>query len=177
MILVDYTSVAQPPNLGFRYRRYALGLHTLVMSGPKLFKRRQLAIQFGDGLLQHLPMAGVAGGLKLLLQPLPREEQSLAFPFRLLFFRREWSAWSLAALRQFLLLLFHRLTLPAPRHWPDLTLIKRHGAALCGAIMRSWSGLTPRGPTKICLIEADFQRRAHIGRPRWESIGCAGRAE
>jgi hypothetical protein len=81
-----------------------------------LFKGRQLSLQFGDGVLQHLAVAGIAGGLELLGEASPGKQEALAFPVALLLARRDRGAGGFPLLRHFLLLLFYGLTLPAACH-------------------------------------------------------------
>ena len=81
-----------------------------------MVERGQLGLQFGEGLFQHLAVTGVAGGLELLPQSLPGEQQSLAPAIPLLVVGRHGTVDGISALRHFLLLLFDRFALPTASH-------------------------------------------------------------
>lgn len=57
-----------------------------------LLERRELSIQFGHRLLQHLAMAGVTGCLELPGQTFAGKKQAVTFAVAVLIVRRERSA-------------------------------------------------------------------------------------
>ncbi len=50
----------------------------------KMIKRRQLFVKLDDGLLDHLAMAGMSSGRKLLDEPLAGEHETFALAIALL---------------------------------------------------------------------------------------------
>jgi hypothetical protein len=57
-----------------------------------LLKGRQLPVEFGDGLFQHLTVAWITGSLQLLGETLAGKKQALAFLIALLFSGGDWGA-------------------------------------------------------------------------------------
>jgi hypothetical protein len=101
-------------------------VHSLSCGGVRnFFKRCQLAVEFGDSLLQHLAVSRVGGGVKLLAEALPGEPQSFSFPVPLLLVGRKWRMDGLPLLRHLFLLLFDGLTFPAACHWGILRQVRR----------------------------------------------------
>ena len=80
-----------------------------------------MAVQFGHRLFQHLAVAGVAGGLELLDEALPGEQEAIAFPLALPQFGRDRGVDVVLLCRSLFLLLFYRLTFPAACHLGNLT--------------------------------------------------------
>jgi len=72
-----------------------------------LFERFELPIEFGQGLLQHLAMTGIAGGLQLPGQAFTGEKQAVAFAVALLLVSGERSLRCFPPLGHFLLLLLY----------------------------------------------------------------------
>ena len=105
-------------------------VHSLSCGGVRnFFKRCQLAVEFGDSLLQHLAVSRVGGGVKLLAEALPGEPQSFSFPVPLLLVGRKWRMDGLPLLRHLFLLLFDGLTFPAACHVCMLRQAEEHSHA------------------------------------------------
>jgi hypothetical protein len=94
-------------------------VRTLDVSRNSL-EERELAIDFGDRLGQHLAVARGGCSLELLRQPLAGKNQPLAFPVALLLVGREGRPGRFARVGHLGLLLFDRLALPSSGHFEIL---------------------------------------------------------
>jgi len=93
-----------------------MGPSLLCLRLRKFLKRGELLVDLGEGLLQHLPMRSVGGGLHLVSEARAGEQKALALAVEFLLGRRKTWASGLARVGHLGLLLFYRLTFPTARH-------------------------------------------------------------